>query len=224
LARAKAIWQKEQTVQVEPLLLHALAAHGAGDGAAARASLKLAEGRLQRSDAALANVQLHWVRYVVLGDGAALGQARDELHRQSEQFDDNALRMRFLNQIQLHRQIEAAWQARTQSAQASGSGVRQVIVHLARREVPLGRKLTDEDRVEVLWTVDAGPPDNIVLQQLGKVGLRHHRLKRLLEEARQCEAAPTDEDLAHALDVQVRTIERDMAVLGGQVRGLTRRR
>ena len=53
---------------------------------------------------------------------------------------------------------------------------------------------------------------------------QHHRLKRLLEEARAQGAAPTDEDLAHALQVQVRTIERDMAALGAQVRGMTRRR
>jgi predicted ATPase/DNA-binding SARP family transcriptional activator len=224
LEHAKAIWLQEQTVQVEPLLLHALAAHGAGDEVAAKASVKLAEQRLQRSDALFANVQLHWVRHVVLGDGAALSQAREEMHRQAAQFDDVALRTRFLNQIQLHRQIEAAWQAHTHLAQAADADVRHIIVRLTRADVPLGRKLTDADRVDVIWTVDAGAPDAGVFQQAGKAGLRQHRLKRLLEEARAQGAAPTDEDLAAALQVQVRTIERDMAALGKQVRGLTRRR
>ncbi|NJM41181.1 MAG: DUF1670 domain-containing protein [Anaerolineae bacterium] len=224
LEKAKAIWQREQTVQVEPLLLHALAAHRAGDGAAARASLKLAEQRLQRSDAAFANVHLHWARHVVLADGTALSQARDELHRQTGQFDDPTQRARFLTNIQLHRHIEAAWRAHTQSAKAADPAVRQTIVRLARQDVPLGRKLTDEDRTDVTWTLDAGAADAGVMQQVGKVGLRQHRLRRLLEEARAQGAAPTDEDLAKALDVQVRTIERDMKELGKQVRGLTRRR
>ena len=224
LTRAKLIWQREQTVQIKPLLLHALAAHQCGDAITAKASLKLAEQRMQRSDVRYMTVQLHWVRFMVLGDGAALGQAREELRQQAAQFADSAMRDRFLNQIQLHRQVETAWQARTQSAQATATDVRRAIVRLARKDAPLGRKLGDEDRIDVTWTLDAGADDSAVLQQAGKVGLRQHRLQRLLEEASAQNAAPTDEDLARALAVQVRTIERDMLALGKQVKGLTRRR
>ena len=224
LTRAKKIWQREQTVQLKPLLLHALAAHQMGDAVTAKASLKLAEQRLQRSDVRYMSVQRYWVRFVILGDGAALGQAHEELRQQAAQFEDCTARDRFLNQIQLHRQVEAAWQARTQSAQATAADVRRAIVRLARKDVPLGRKLGDDDRVEVTWTLDAGASDASLLQQMGKVELRRKRLQRLLEEAHAQGAAPTDEDLACALAVQVRTIERDMLALGKQVKGLTRRR
>ena len=224
LERAKCIWQHEQTVQVEPLLLHALAAYGVGDVALAQASLKLAEQCLHKSDVVLARVQLLWVRFVVLADGPALSRARDELHRQAAQFDDNTLRARFLNQVQLHRQIETAWQAQTQATQVVDANVHQIIVRLVRAAVPLGKKLTDADRTNVVWTLDAGAPDARLLQQKGKVTLRQHRIKRLLTEANAQGAAPTDEDVANALGVTLRTVERDMAALGDAVKGMTRRR
>ncbi len=61
--------------------------------------------------------------------------------------------------------------------------------------------------VTVTWTLEA-PED---AQAGDKAACRRHRLARLLEEARQQGAAPTQRDLAEALGVGLRTVERDMA-------------
>jgi hypothetical protein len=82
-------------------------------------------------------------------------------------------------------------------------------VRLARADVPLGRPLTQVDYVDVHWTVRA-PADEAILD---KTARRRHVLRRLLNEARAQGATPTDDDLAHALHVSRRTIERDMAAL-----------
>lgn len=46
-----------------------------------------------------------------------------------------------------------------------------------------------------------------------KVARRQHRLKRLLDEARAQGVSPTHQQLADALGIGLRTIERDMAEL-----------
>ena len=66
---------------------------------------------------------------------------------------------------------------------------------------------------EVVWTVDAGPEDEQVRQQHGSVALRRTRIQRLLSEAIEQGAAASQEDLAQALHVSVRTIKRDCRAL-----------
>jgi biotin operon repressor len=88
-----------------------------------------------------------------------------------------------------------------------------MIVRLARINVPLGKPLSDDDRIDVQWTIDDGVGDAETLQREGKAALRQRRLRRLLAEAQSQGAAPTDADLAQALDVAVRTIERDLQAL-----------
>jgi tetratricopeptide (TPR) repeat protein len=65
----------------------------------------------------------------------------------------------------------------------------------------------------VLWTVDAGPPDAALRQAKGAVATRRARLAGLLAEAAAQGATPTIADLAHALEVSPRTVQRDMAAL-----------
>jgi DNA-binding Lrp family transcriptional regulator len=77
---------------------------------------------------------------------------------------------------------------------------------------PLGRTAT----TEVTWTVDAGQEDRQVLQQNGAAELRRTRIQRLLDEALAQGAVATQEDLAQALHVSVRTIKRDCKELEGQ--------
>jgi biotin operon repressor len=84
----------------------------------------------------------------------------------------------------------------------------------------LGRPLTDADLVDVRWTVHAPADDTI----LDKTDRRRHILQRLLSQAREQNAAPTDADLARALGVSRRTIERDMAALQAAGQGLSTRR
>jgi tetratricopeptide (TPR) repeat protein len=213
----------------------ALVAQHLGDRALAEASLAradaLSHGRERAHEAAL----LNWARYRVRGCLHSLAAARDELHRQAEHLTDRGDRQAFLVGVPLHRDIEAAWQ-RAQGAQSAAHMQRNVtearetdatslVMALARADAPLGRPLERDERVHVRLTIDAGPHDADVLQHEGKAGLRRHRLRRLIEQARGQGAAPTDADLARALNVNIRTIERDMAALRATRAGpLTRRR
>ncbi len=69
--------------------------------------------------------------------------------------------------------------------------------------------------LSVAWTVDAGPTDVALKRAGGGVALRRARLARLLTESRAQGGVPTVADLASALDVSPRTIQRDLAVLRG---------
>ncbi len=216
LERAVRIWRSSPNVGVTPLLLHAIAAARSGNRAAARESLAPAEQMLQHSDVARYAVLLHLARFEVSQQADDLQAARREIQRQAGAFQAARLRADFLNHVQLHHEIEALWQA----LHPAPLGVR-----LARADAPLGKSLADEHYADVRWTIDDGAGDAAILRDEGKVALRRHRLQRLLDEARAQGAAPTDADLAHALGVTVRTVERDMAYLRsiGQ-RARTRRR
>jgi hypothetical protein len=96
-----------------------------------------------------------------------------------------------------------------------------VSVSLARREAPLGRFLREDEYVSARWTISA-PDDEAIAD---KAERRQYRLKRLLQQAVDQGAAPTDEDLARALGVSRRTILRDMQALAQDMpRPPTRRR
>jgi DNA-binding SARP family transcriptional activator/tetratricopeptide (TPR) repeat protein len=146
--------------------------------------------------------------------GEALRAARDDLVRQARSIADPGRRRGFFERVPLNRAIMAEVAER-----ASASSV--VVVRLARTDAPLGRRLRDEEFVDVSWTVYA-PDDEVVT---GRAARRRHRLLRLLDEAARNGAAPTDDDLAEALGVSRRTVIRDMAVIGSDAgRATTRRR
>jgi hypothetical protein len=89
-------------------------------------------------------------------------------------------------------------------------GQRRVL--LARRGIPRGRPLRPEELVEVVWTID--PPDQReVGQAINKAAARQERLRRLCAEAAAQGAEPTVGDLANALGVTARTVDRDIAAL-----------
>jgi hypothetical protein len=89
-------------------------------------------------------------------------------------------------------------------------GQRRVL--LARRGIPRGRPLRPEELVEVVWTIE--PPDE---REVGvaanKAAARQERLRRLCAEATAQGAEPTVGDLANALGVTARTVDRDIAAL-----------
>jgi hypothetical protein len=70
--------------------------------------------------------------------------------------------------------------------------------------------------VEVIWTIDAGAEDQAVLTAHGIQACRQVRIQRLVDEALAQGAVASQEDLARALQVSVRTIKRDCAVLQAQ--------
>jgi len=79
-----------------------------------------------------------------------------------------------------------------------------------------GRALRHTSTTEVVWTVDAGLEDRRLMQQHGRQALRQVRIQRLLDEALEQGAVASQEDLAQALHVSVRTIKRDCAALQAQ--------
>jgi hypothetical protein len=92
----------------------------------------------------------------------------------------------------------------------------QVRMILTKCEASPGRALRDTATTEVVWTVDAGLEDQQVQQWHGFKALRRVRIQRLLVEALEQGAVATQEDLAQALHVSVRTIKRDCAALQAQ--------
>ena len=86
---------------------------------------------------------------------------------------------------------------------------RRVRTRLARRSIPTGGPLQEDDLVTVTWTVHAVEDDRF--EDGGE--RRRHRLRRLLAEAEAHDAAPTVADLAEALGASVRTVRRDLQAL-----------
>ncbi|MBN1179729.1 MAG: tetratricopeptide repeat protein, partial [Anaerolineae bacterium] len=88
----------------------------------------------------------------------------------------------------------------------------RVTVRLPRTGAPLRRALRDDETVEVTWTVSSPADEKIS----NKASRRQHRLLRLLREAHDQGTAPSHQDLADALHVSLRTIERDVDALNRQ--------
>lgn len=85
--------------------------------------------------------------------------------------------------------------------------MRRVVV---REKAPFGPPLSETGKVEVTLTVDAGADDNEVEKREGREGVRRGRILRLIDEALDQGGVLTQEDLAHVLGVDVRTIRRDV--------------
>ncbi len=92
----------------------------------------------------------------------------------------------------------------------------QMRVMLLPHQAPHGRPLHQATMIEVTWTVNADKEDQDVEAQHGTAVLRQTRIQRLLGEAVEQGAVATQEDLAQALHVSVRTIKRDCAALQEQ--------
>jgi hypothetical protein len=92
----------------------------------------------------------------------------------------------------------------------------QMRVILLSRDAAHGRALAQTATQEVTWTVHQAEEDHEVEKQHGTVALRQTRIQRLLDEAVEQGAVATQEDLAQALHVSVRTIKRDCAELQKQ--------
>ena len=89
----------------------------------------------------------------------------------------------------------------------------QVGVVVADLNAPTNAPLTSADRIEVTLTIDAGADDTEVEIIEGVTGLRRGRILRLLEEALEQDGVLTQEDLAWILNVNARTVRRDIQFL-----------
>ena len=89
----------------------------------------------------------------------------------------------------------------------------QVRLVVASLKAPFGPPLAETDKVEVTLTVDAGAEDAAVRKRDKAEGLRQGQILRLTEEALEQGGVLTQEDLARALSVNVRTIRRGVRAL-----------
>jgi hypothetical protein len=141
----------------------------------------------------------------------------------SERLQAKTPEQRFLRVlIDEFRQSPRVAQAILEEAQScllgQGTAIRpgQTRVLLVPLKAGQGRTVRQIALQEVIWTIDAGQEDRQVLQEHGSVELRRVRIQRLLDEALEQGAVATQEDLAQALHVSVRTIKRDCKELEGQ--------
>ena len=136
-----------------------------------------------------------------------LAEAYGRLQEQATRIGDDRLRRSYLEDVDFHREIIAAYQA-WQSRQPGGT----LSVRLPRAGAPLRRALGDDDYVTVAWTPDA-PEDAGCASAADR---RRQRLLRLLRQASEQGAAPTVDDLARGLEASVATVKRDLAELRRQ--------
>lgn len=138
----------------------------------------------------------------------ALIAAHGLLQEQAARIGRTEMRRYFLEEVPLHKQIIAAYQALSVGGETAVGG-RRITVFLPRADVPRGRLLRADDFIRITWTLDL--PDGA--RGRHKVARRRQRILRLLAEAQAQRAVPRDEDLAAALDVSLPTLRRDMAAL-----------
>jgi DNA-binding Lrp family transcriptional regulator len=141
----------------------------------------------------------------------------------SERLQAKTPEQRFLRVlIDEFRQPPRVAQAMLEEAQScllgQGTTIRpgQTRVLLVPLKAGHGRTVRQMVCQEVVWTIDAGQEDRQVLQEHGSVELRRVRIQRLLDEALEQGAVATQEDLAQALHMSVRTIKRDCKELEAQ--------
>jgi len=152
-----------------------------------------------------------FARYRIVAVVESLDVARPHLERahrllmaQAAKIGDPALQDAFLHNVRLNRSILLAHRLGH-----APCPVRYTRVRLPSATAPTGRPLTDDETLDVTWTVAAPEDDEVV----GKVDRRRHRVLRLLEQAGDQGAGATVEALADALAVSARTIKRDLAAL-----------
>jgi DNA-binding SARP family transcriptional activator/predicted ATPase len=126
---------------------------------------------------------------------AAIQQAYEMLQKSLSGLPDD-LRDTSLAQIPEHREIVAAWEESQPK-----------LIRVTLEKINGGG-----EKIEITWTL-ATPEDTQIKK---KVARRHHQLSRLLREAEEQGVVATHQNLADALNVGLRTIERDIASLGKQ--------
>jgi DNA-binding SARP family transcriptional activator len=210
--RAHALYERLGELAFRPELLayQGLALLGLGRAGEAldstrRAVLALAQGEV--SDEAVP--EIYYAHAMALAAAGQAGQARAYLERAyrkllaaAAQFQDEAARQAFFHHNPTTRRLMQAVYAHG-IAPAPRAGV-------VSQQLPSSR---GGRPIQVTWTLDAGPADVALRQARGAIALRRARLSRLLDEAAAQGATPTAAQLARALDVSRRTVQRDLAAL-----------
>lgn len=109
--------------------------------------------------------------------------------------------------------LETACESLFGSEQARNVQPGQTQVIVTALGASFGPKLNESSRMRVTLTIDKGAEDIQVREKEGSEGMRHGRILRLTEEALEQGGVLTQEDLARVLNVDRRTIERDIRAL-----------
>ncbi len=210
IRQAQARFDQLGELSVRPLVfaIQALALLASGEKRAAAAAVSqalliLAQGAAAPDDAPLIYLA-HGLTAADQGEegeaAAAFKRAYEALQRQADHLADEAARRAMLERDPMTRRLLHEVYQR---------GLAQLPAGMLARLLPA----VNGGQIMVHWSVDLGPADLIVRRSLGEVALRRVRLQRLLREARAQGAAPTVAQLAQALAVSERTIQRDLAAL-----------
>lgn len=207
LTDALAIWREldDRLRLLDALAGLTLAQAALNQPALAQTSITEALAEMQAQDAPLTRQLVYFAAYcafTVLDEpetAVSYLQQADQI-RQETAANLTADQRRHYDQIPLNQQIETAVASLSQTQTIS----------LVRSDVPLGRKLTPADYIDVTWTLNH-PQDNAFPAH--STERRRHILLRLIAEAQTQGAVATDSDLAQALNVSRRTILRDVQAL-----------
>ncbi|MDX2007983.1 MAG: BTAD domain-containing putative transcriptional regulator [Meiothermus sp.] len=170
----------------------------AGLPAEARALLAQATPHKAALGRAFGLIWWHYVRFLVEGQATDLEAARLVTLAFAANFKDAQHRQDFL-QSHYPKAVLELWKQQT---------VETATVELTSAD--------GSSKIPLVWTLDSEASDKQHFSQDGKVGLRQHRLRRLVLEAAAQGAVPMQSELAEVLGVSVRTLEADLAALRGQ--------
>ena len=207
LTEAVALWHElgDRLRLLDALASLALAQVGLGQAAATRLLIEEALTTMQAQDSSQTRRLVFYAAYRVFDALDETETAVAHLQR-AEQIRRETAETLTAEQRQFFARIPLNWQIETAVADLSQTE----IVSLVRSDVPLGRKLTTADYVNVTWTLTQPQDDAMAATSTER---RRHVLLRLAAEAQAQGAVATDSDLAQSLGVSRRTILRDVQAL-----------
>lgn len=198
----------EMAAEINAHLVHAylgMAQPGQALACSRRAVLSLMQGA-RTADIKVEVYFAHALALEANGQNAAaidyLRRACAALFEAAARFQDEAARQALFQRDPITRRLMQA--ARQHGIEALAAG------HTVTRWLASG---DGQPAAQVAWTVDDGPPDHALRLAQGEIALRRARLARLIQQAESQGIQPKIGDLAAALGVSTRTIQRDLAHL-----------
>jgi hypothetical protein len=91
----------------------------------------------------------------------------------------------------------------------------QIEAHVVAIDEKSGKPLDEMSKTQVVLTLTNDIEDQQILLKFGRVKLRQIKIQRLTEEALEQNGVLSQEDLSMLLNVDTRTIKRDIAVIRG---------
>lgn len=202
-----AVEKYESTLTMRSYLLLAECAFKTGRQAEGEQVLARAREKRKPGNISSSTVYFFFVSYLAEPKVSLLCQTYEVMLSIAEGFKSKHMRRDYLHGSPFHTELFAAF---------ANYPAHFKQVYLS----PIGVDAVTADKIKVWWLVDNGERDADLLATKGKVALRRRRLERLVKQARTYGAAPTLAELADALGVTVRTVERDNQALTAQGRPL----